>query len=104
MEAAREGAEFDHVRAAILVAAKEEHTQLALGEWIETAGVGSRQEVSYRKRRLEAHGFVESAWDDETTGDGGPTKRVSLTDESRETLVTEGLRALIESAAVDPAR
>lgn len=104
MEATGEDTRFDRVRAAIVVAAREELTQHALGEWAKSMNVTSRHEVSYRKRRLESHGFVESTWDSETTGNGGPTKRLSLTDDSRETLETEGFAALITDSAVDPAR
>jgi hypothetical protein len=103
-DAAGEVTTFDRVRAAIVVAAREELTQFALRQWTEATNVGSRHEVSYRKRRLEAHGFVESTWDSETTGNGGPTKRLSLTEDSREKLETEGFQALIDAATVDPAR
>lgn len=104
IDAASEDTRFDRVRAAIVVAAREELTQHALGEWAESMNVTSRHEVSYRKRRLESHEFVESRWDSETTGNGGPTKRLSLTDNSREMLETEGSRALMDAAAVNPAR
>jgi hypothetical protein len=103
-ETVGEDTRFDRVRAAIVVAAREELTQFALWQWTEATGVGSRHQVSYRKRRLEAHGFVESTWDSETTGNGGPTKRLSLTNDSRERLEAEGFRALITDSAVDPAR
>jgi hypothetical protein len=103
-DAAGKDTKFDRVRAAIVVAAREELTQHALGEWAESMDVASRHEVSYRKQRLEAHGFVESTWDSETTGNGGPTKRLSLTGDSRRAVETEGFRALIEAAAVDPPR
>jgi hypothetical protein len=95
-----DGKVLDQERVALLLAAREELTQLAVIEWAEACGIGTRSSLTARKLRLEDEGLLDSQRVKQSNGRDGVPNTLVLIETAEEILATKGFEELVRRAAV----